>query len=105
MPDWSSLRRRANEQHRKLRERIDTSGNPLVHADVLLKAAEEATGFTIQSLPVGDPLLAGAQAFLDRDSEMIWFGVGGELPPERQRFAQAHEFAYLWLHTDLERDE
>lgn len=105
MPDWSALRRRAYEQHLRLRDRIDAPENALVHADLLLGAAEETTGFAIQSLPAGDPLLAGAQAFLDRDSEMIWFGLGGDLSPERQRFAQAHEFAHLWLHRDVELDE
>lgn len=104
MPDWSALRRRANTEHQKLRERLSGASDRLIHADDLLKAAEESTGFLIQALPIGDPLLAGAQAFLDRDSEMIWYAAGGDLTSERQRFAQAHEFAHLWLHSDIDRD-
>ena len=105
MADWSALRRRAYEQHLKLRADMNMREYSLIHADDLLKAAEAATGFVIQSLPQGDPLLAGSQAFLDRDSEMIWYAIGSGLSPERQRFAQAHEFAHLWLHPGFERDD
>jgi superfamily I DNA/RNA helicase/Zn-dependent peptidase ImmA (M78 family)/CRISPR/Cas system-associated exonuclease Cas4 (RecB family) len=104
MADWSALRARAYERHLKLRGHIDTKTQPIIHADALLEAAEEATGYAIQSLAEGDPLLAGAQAFLDRDSEMIWYAAGDGLSPERQRFAQAHEFAHLWLHADFLTD-
>ena len=94
MADWSALRLRAYERHLKLRTRAAASDLPLIYAGDLLAAAEADTGFAIQALPPGDPLLAGAQAFLDRDFEMIWYATPcGDLSPERQRFAQAHEFA------------
>ena len=104
MANWAGLRQRARQQHLRLRELCRSHGHPLIPADALLKAAEIETGFGIQGLPAGDPLLSGAQAFLDRDSEMIWFASGGDLTPERQRFAQAHEFAHYWLHPDVDAD-
>src|SRR5438105_2736494 len=103
MADWAALRRRAFAQHLKLRELCGENGHPLIPSDALLKAAERDTGIAIQALPADDPLLAGAQAFLDRDSGMIWYGAGPSLSSERQRFAQAHEFAHFWLHPDIER--
>ncbi|HLJ55655.1 MAG TPA: UvrD-helicase domain-containing protein, partial [Chthonomonadaceae bacterium] len=41
---------------------------------------------------------------LDRDSEMIWYAEVSALSSERQRFAQAHEFAHFWLHPDIAAD-
>ncbi len=105
MANWSALRARAYQLHLKLRGDANTRDRPILPADDLLKAAVEATGFLIQPLEEDDPLLAGAQAFLDRDSEMIWYAVSADLSPERQRFAQAHEFAHLWLHAYLQTDE
>src|SRR5690348_6770343 len=98
MPDWTPLRRRAYDQHCRLRALCPECVLPLLPADVLLHAAAEETGLTLQALPENDPLLAGAQAFLDRDSEVVWYAQGPEYSPARQRFACAHEFAHFWLH-------
>jgi DNA helicase II / ATP-dependent DNA helicase PcrA len=104
MPDSAALRRRAYEQHVALRALVGSSAEPLIAADALLDAAQRATDIVVQPLPEGDPLLAGAQAFLDRDSQTIWYARGPSLSPERQRFALAHEFAHYWLHPEIELD-
>ena len=89
MPDWTPLRRRADDRHCRLRALCPDCVLPLLPADVLLRAAAEETGMSLEALPANDPLLAGAQAYLDRDSEAVWFAWGPEYSPARQRFAQA----------------
>lgn len=105
MPNWKGIRRRAAEKHRELRALCPTTNHPLIPADTLLRAAQQQSGYIIQPLREGDPLLSGAQAMLDHESERIWFAQGASTSPQRDRFAQAHEFGHLWLHPNATTDE
>lgn len=96
MPDWSALRQRARIHHARLRAVLPRENMPLPSAETLLAAAEAETGYQRIAVSKRDPLLAGAQAVLNRDMECIWFAH--QSPPPQQRFAQAHEFAHYWLH-------
>ncbi len=97
MPDWTALRNRARQWHDRLRAGCPPFDAPLPPADLLLAAAEAETGLARVGLSPGDPLLFGAQAVLDRDSECIWYAQEG-VSPARQRFAQAHEFGHYREH-------
>ena len=104
MPDWNALRRRAYIQHQRLRVHLPADAPLLPPADQLLEAAEKETGVDRRAVPRGDSLLAGAHAVLDRDFPGIWYAIGPNTNPARQRFAQAHEFAHYWLHPEIGED-
>lgn len=104
MPDWSGLRRRAYEQHRRLRARLPDGTSLLPPADLLLDAAAKETGLRRTALPPDDPLLSEAYAVLDREAGRVWYAHGRGISLARQRFAQAHEFGHFWLHGDLPWD-
>ena len=105
MPDWSALRRRANAQHKALRPYLPAAAPLLPPAEMLLAAAEAASGVDRRGVPSNDILLAGAHAVLDRDFPSIWYAVGPDTSKARQRFAQAHEFAHFWLHPEIGEDQ
>jgi DNA helicase II / ATP-dependent DNA helicase PcrA len=92
MNHWIDLRRRAREQHAVLAGAA--GGNH--RAQSLLEAAESTTG--IQGVPcrAGDPILAGAEAFLDSDVGVIWFNQ--DVDPTMAVFYQMHEYGHFWLH-------
>ncbi|HLI49922.1 MAG TPA: ATP-dependent helicase [Chthonomonas sp.] len=104
MPDWSDLKRRADERHERLRKLMPLDTPVLAPAEAVLKALREETGFHEYPRAPTDPLLAGALAVLERDFGAIYYAVGPGVSPERQRFSRAHEFAHLEIHPDLSAD-
>lgn len=92
MSHWIDLRKRAREQHAAL---VRAAGGKH-SAQALLEAAESITG--IQRVPcrAGDPILTGAEAFLDLDDGMIWFNQ--DVDPTMAVFYQMHEYGHFWLH-------
>ncbi len=104
MPDWNALRRRAYRQHQELRVHLSPDAPLLPSADSLLAAAATAADVERRGVPMGDSLLAGAHAVLDRDIPGIWYASGEGVSRARQRFAQAHEFGHFWLHPEIGQD-
>lgn len=102
MPDWTPLRQRAYALHLRMRAHIPKTTALLLSAERLLAAAEQETGLARTPVGADDSLLAGAHAVLDRQLEAVWYSDAAS--PERQRFAQAHEFAHYWLHPELVSD-
>jgi hypothetical protein len=74
---------------------------PEHRSEALIKAAEEYTGYRCEYLPPNDPLLAGANAMLDRDFEVIW--QRDDLPKSMQLADAAHEFGHLVLHSPIKK--
>ncbi len=79
-------------------ETLGLDDRALVPAAALLAAADAATGYARILLPPADLLLAGAQAVLDREAQMIWQSAGQ--PTKAQHFDAAHEFGHLVLHQE-----
>src|SRR5579871_4522484 len=104
MPNWSALRRRASEHHRRLRRYMAATADPLPTAQALLEAAEADTDVYSIALAPGDPLLAGAHAVLDRATPCIWYAQSNQISATWQNFARAHEFGHYWLHPELDVD-
>jgi DNA helicase-2/ATP-dependent DNA helicase PcrA len=104
MPDWSDLKRRADERHERLRRLMPLNTPILAPAEAVLKALREETGFQEYPRAPTDALLTGALAVLDRDYKAIYYASGPGVSPERQRFSRAHEFAHLEIHPDLSDD-
>jgi DNA helicase II / ATP-dependent DNA helicase PcrA len=105
MPNWSALRRRAEERHRRLRRQIEgVSAAPLLTAQAVLEAAEADTDVYSVALAPDDPLLAGAHAVLDRATPCIWYAQSDMIAATWQNFARAHEFGHYWLHPELDVD-
>ncbi|CEK17053.1 ATP-dependent helicase [Chthonomonas calidirosea] len=104
MPDWTDLKRRADERHERLRKLMPPDTPVLAPAEAVLKALCEETGFQEHPLAPTDSLLAGALAVLERDFNVIYYASGPGISPERQRFSRAHEFAHLEIHPDLSTD-
>lgn len=132
MADWRAIRQRAYAQYLRLcladsqveshgeaaGERAErgaaaergegpaeyTDSPGLLTAERILALCAAATGVRRTPVPIDDPLLAGAHAVLDRDASRIWYASGHAISQERQRFAQAHEFAHYWLHPELAHD-
>ena len=102
MPDWSSLKRRAQQMHRELQERSHGGVPALIPASELLESAAKSTNLDCYPVPPHDPLLSEAHAVLDRAKEVIW--VSAELPVPRRNLIIAHEFAHYWLHPELAGD-
>ena len=94
MNDWSGLKKRARDWHDLLVNL--TGGDP--SAGKLLEAAVENTG--IDSIPCDseDPLLMGAEAVYDPDSNLIYYDQG--VDNKIAVFNQMHEYAHFHLHND-----
>jgi len=89
----------ANDVRSKARVKRDSLGLGLadsVPGEQVLNVLLQATGFTRNALPHGDPLLMGALALLDRDYEAIY--EDKSLPANVRCYNAAHEFAHLFLH-------
>jgi len=89
----------ANDVRRKARIKRDSLGLGLadsVPGEQVLTVLLQATGYTRNALPHGDPLLMGALALLDRDYEAIY--EDKSLPANVRCYNAAHEFAHLFLH-------
>lgn len=100
MGHWNDIRRQAQRKRVELIANGDQSGSApaRVRAEELLCLAEETTGIPRIPLPAGDPLLYGAEAWLNGDvgDEVIYYNQ--DAGTWQALFYQAHEFAHLWLH-------
>lgn len=85
----------ARQSARAVRHEI-AGPDELLPADELLSVVLGSTGLSVDPLPHGDPLLAGAYAVLDRELAHIWYDAS--LPPSTRRFSLAHELAHWFLH-------
>jgi Zn-dependent peptidase ImmA (M78 family) len=76
---------------------LKLSVSELLPAADVLTACANATGIRWTSVTHGDPLLAGAQAVLDREASVIW--IDRTIPDSRAFGILAHEYAHCVLHS------
>jgi len=105
MPDWSYLRRSANETRKRLCAAKNLDADRLIPAETVLQAALEATGLHCERVPAGDSVLGGGYAALYRDTKTIYYQAGEGVNAARMRVIRAHEFAHYWLHPDLTQEQ
>ncbi len=89
MNRWDEIRARARAVRAALGATDETDAPALLHA------AREATHVPWAALPASDPALYGAQGVYNAECGYIL--VSDTLPPARQRFVAAHEYAHHWL--------
>lgn len=91
MSVWAEARQQADRRHAK----YAGSGDALVSAEMLFRAAELETGLTREVRPQGDALLEGAEAMYDAERRRIYTSSATNL--QVAAFHIAHEFAHHWL--------
>lgn len=104
MDKWADIRASARRLHAEVgrdagrAERADTSAASSAgefNAAEMLAATGQMTGIARYGLPANDPLLYGAHALLDRDTQIIWYNA--EADEWLALYHQAHEFAHYFL--------
>ena len=96
MSAWVSIKAKA----RRVRHSADEKAGPGADLDAILAAALTAVEVEVEYVAPDDPLLAGGEARLDRESDdlpVVW--VRNDSPPAWRRFLLAHELAHALLHT------
>lgn len=91
---WESIRQLA----RKKRTEIDLLAKG-ENAEDLLAAIAVVTNIPCVGLPADDPLLYGAEAVLDPESERIWYNR--EVDPPLLIVYKIHEYAHYWIEGQI----
>ena len=101
MGHWDQIRAQARKWRAALVADATHSlktGADLLSAAELLRMAEDVEGAIYVPLPAGDPLLYGAEAWIDTSGGDTIVYYNDEVEEKLASFYMAHELAHLWLH-------